>query len=722
MAILNIEDMILYGMSWTWANEVFSGASPTNKENNAAWLNTNLGVYTTPSNYPIDGPYWADSLVSSPYVRNSNITLGSNEFQLFGTQIQSGLKKSRNLPAAKIFNYIIHNNDQSNPFELRYPAIGVIRDENPKEDKVSAVKDFELYIDQSNIQYDEITIKPKDDDVSSTEGVISAQKSSVDSLVLPFSFQFVPGSTESHTFTYSTSQTASYTTTNGTTSSTSTSGETSFDVTNSITAEAGIKAGPVEATSGVSNSVSNGWSNAWSSMKEVNFSESSATSSTDELSYSVTIDPGSITKNKDGNYIYTHKVVQPDGTVITNTAGFIPAAYYTAHVTKSLTTINNNFSGVYEIGGGVGTLSDSEKVHIIAPSTSQALTAANNSNYSVIANIDGFDFENSNILGIDFSGSALGSANITTGWNVTFTENAAQSNDSSPNNSSAFKSLHNQSADLTTYDSSKLDGLGVSYTFHEDSTGTKSVTGSGYTDVVYASTLGTHAFSNFKESFLHGNDNADTFSLNKRNSGNSIDTFGGNDTLKVSSSQVVDLGSGDDKYIIRKNSTKSSQHQIHTGDGEDTLIINSLKSAFTITDFNPFLDQIKVGRGLDNDLLAAKLVPFEKKNKILDNAKINFFYDNDLIGTAYMINNDADFIEDLFDPLTHRSISKLNHKSYSQNRIRRTDSPFKAFEKSVNSGMAYSAPIVPERLKTPIFEYESDTLISQTTQAITEII
>jgi hypothetical protein len=282
--------------------------------------------------------------------------------------------------------------------------------------------------------------------------------------------------------------------------------------------------------------------------------------------------------------------------------------------------------------------------------------------------------------------------------------------------------LHNQSADLTTYDSSELDKLGVSYTFHEDSTGTKSVTGSGYTDVVYASTLGTHAFSNFKESFLHGNDNADTFTLNKRNSGNSIDTFGGNDTLKVSSSQVVDLGSGDDKYIIRKNSTKNSQHQIHSGDGEDTLIINSLNSVFTITDFNPFLDQIKVGRGLNNDLLAAKLVPFEKKNKILDNAKINFFYDDDLIGTAYMINNDADFIEDLFDPLTHRSISKLNRKSYSKNRIRRSDSPFKAFEKSVNSGMAYSAPIVPERLKTPIFEYESDTMNSQTTQAIAEII
>ena len=55
-------------------------------------------------------------------------------------------------------------------------------------------------------------------------------------------------------------------------------------------------------------------------------------------------------------------------------------------------------------------------------------------------------------------------------------------------------------------------------------------------------------------------------------------------------------------------------------------------------------------------------------------------------------------------------------------RIRRSDSPFKAFEKSVNSGMAYSAPIVPERLKTPIFEYESETLNSQATQAITEII
>ncbi len=306
-----------------------------------------------------------------------------------------------------------------------------------------------------------------------------------------------------------------------------------------------------------------------------------------------------------------------------------------------------------------------------------AIYNAEQANYGPANQVDtsGFDMNSETTnprMSLDFNGTAAATANVGADWILYYTENSALNAlyPSSSARSSARAKFDINHTELTDFDTTKVDDVGVHYEFHKQSKGRKSVSGTGDTDIVYTSKKGTYHFSNFTSSFLHGNFKADVYDLGKKHSGNSIYSFNGNDKVNASSSQTVNLGSGNDVYTIEANSRRNSLLQILTGEGNDKVIIKSAKARFTIADFDPFLDTGKVGKELDGVLFAAKLIPFEKGKKILDNVSIKFFYNGSPVGTAYL-SSDPEFIRDLIDPITHQNIYALNSTRYDREPIER---------------------------------------------------
>jgi len=650
-----------------------------------------------------------------PYRGTDSVSL-KPDFSLNGSNIANGLTgKSQ----AQTFNYLVDNNDASNPLELDFSGLRTKVTARNKEgvavQRLVSFNPFKLYLDDGDVDFNQIQFSPATKNVSISAPKVTIQHTSADSNPqATWPFTFYPGSQDSRTLTYPTSDTASYNTTNGSSTSNSSSKELSYGVTRTQTESLEIGAdGLGKAGIQDSKAVQSGWSNAWTSMNEVSFSKSSGKSSTNAVTSSITLMPGTAKLNpKNNSYIYTAEVEQPDGSFVSKSFGLVPALNYVAHIYRTISTLKSNLSGAYNINGGVGTLTDSVKGVSVSPSVQQALLAAKNAGYKSWEHMDlsGFDFQNSDKFGVDFTGTATGSSRIATSFLVKYAEasqanNAQSSVQANDNAQSSGQSkdnlpLHNQKFDLKDFDSTELDGLGVYHAFHEKSTGQKSVTGTGYEDLVHASSLGTHHFSKFKASMLHGNDAADTFNLAKKYSGNHISAFGGDDVVQAASSQTVDLGSGNDRYVIRRDAVKGSHHQMLTGDGKDTLWINRSDITFTIADFNPFLDQVRLGRGMKQKLLSARLVPFDGETKIIDNAQIDFYYGKKLIGTAHLDCSDPDVVNDLVDPFIHDKIDSLNSKSSKRNRVRDDDTAFEAFEKLVEKGIAYSRPILPDGLRS----------------------
>ena len=359
---------------------------------------------------------------------------------------------------------------------------------------------------------------------------------------------------------------------------------------------------------------------------------------------------------------------------------------------------------------------DNADSNTVSMTTAEALQSAINGSYDLVdgsglsSTTPPFGSLSYDKLDIEFNGTAAGHSSVETSFSVVYTQNscidANNSSTSSPtasecrvtssSGSSARTSsdLNTNHTDLNHFDTSKLDGLGVSHTFHKSTRGNKTISGTGHTYVVYASKKEKHHFSSFKDSYLH--DKSDKFVFSKNDSGNSIFALGGRDTVKSASSQTAHLGDGDDVYKISSNSDKGSLHQIFTGNGEDKLAINSPSSKFIIADFHPFDDIIKVGKSLDSNLLSAKLTPHAKGAKVIDNATIDFKYDGKHIGTAHL-EYDSDLINSLIDPVTHHQLYALNIVNCHSKSMHEEKDIYDMFNISVKNGTAYSGPMTSEK-------------------------
>lgn len=425
------------------------------------------------------------------------------------------------------------------------------------------------------------------------------------------SFQFKPGVMDQCSIQYSIEQGTTVTTTNGTESSSSNEQEASMDIDVGFEEDAepfgiGVKTS-LAVTSGYERSVEN--------LKSINFSKQSSSTKNSTTTETEIIEPGTATKNSDGNYPFKEEV------------------YYIASISQVQSNVNTPFMGDYKIGGdsaGVLIDSSSEK-NKVSMTPALALYTAFALNYNQVSgnDISSIGSIDPEFLTIDFHGTGSGLTVLSTGLTVKYAEDSSQgdSGDSSQDNSTntdgssqgdsgtdqipsarKFKKSSNVHTDLNEFDSTRLDRIGVHHVFPKKSLGSKSVSGTGHTDIVYASKKGRHTFKDFKNSFLHGNKNKDIYIFDKNSSGNSIEAFAGNDRIKSASTQDADLGAGDDTYKIMAKARPNSFHTFLSGDGYDKLVVASDKAEFRIGDFNPFMDKVIAGGSLKPELLTSKLV------------------------------------------------------------------------------------------------------------------
>ena len=701
MSLVNIEDAANYGQAWEWAYQVSTGqlmyAGPAY---NAFGYNQ---VYVYPG---------------LPEVGVSSLSLEDDSYSNNMTNILYGMVGG----GAKNFNYLATYNTKDDPISLK---AGTMKGAAYNKGGSNGFNTVELtLIPKTN----NIKISQNYADATISNGVIShSQKEQVDTYKF---FANVKPAKNGFSKLFLQTNSATYNTTKGTAQSKTISGQTSFSTTDSVSASVG--AGPFSAEA--SSSVTQGWQKAWSNMSSVSFSQGTGTKDTTSSGSTININPFGTADNSNFTYEYTTEVPQPDGSTQLVQTKFLIGAAYQANVIKTQHSINNNLSGSYTISGSMGTLSDSQSTGpnsrfggSINMSAADAIYKAASANYGLVNGnqpvhsltnygqpndyLSGFDLRKpapSSPTSIDFNGTAAGTSIVGNDFSVVYTEDASASSSKvssnrlesdSSNSASSSKVSSNRlesdssDIDLNKFDSTKEDGLGVSYTFREDSNGSKAISGTGDTDIAHASTNGEHTFSKFTDSFLHGNDNNDVFDLDRKASANSIFALGGNDKIKSSSSQTASMGEGNDIYVINSDAINSF-HQILLGNGEDEVIVDSAKAKFTIGDFNPFMDTVKVGASLEKDLLTGKLVPFENGKEILDNAKIQFYYDGSPIGVAF-ISNENDFIQDFVDPFKQQNIYKLNTDESNNKSLKDGLSAYEYFAVSVKEGFAYSRPTIP---------------------------
>ena len=683
MTLLNISDMADYGRAWLWASNVAKGKYKYNMTINYLYGSPRTATSIT------DGA--GASFGESPNWKGT-LSLKNDIYSNTMQDIGQGTLDSNN---AQDFSYVAKHNSKAEPIYLTNPV-------GSGENLVSFGNYAEVYLIKST---NTINYTPEDSDVKTTEGrVVHSQAAISSAPKAQNNFQFSPNTRNSFALGYKTGSTATYTTTNGTKQSTSTTTGTSFSTTDTFTASVGVEDVSSESAS---LSLTQGWSNSWTSMKEVDFSQANGNAKTEQVQMTKSISPEDDSLNAGGTYGYD--TIYENGRP-TNKIGFVPGVHYTATVIENTSTINNNLSGSYTIGGAMGFLKDNIYTGAttngdggsqfdvgggqVTPSVATAIYAAESANYSQSqpgrVDLSGFDLDSSyqdNPLQIKFNGTAVGSSKVISNWNVIYSENA-----DGGVKLLNYKKADSSDIDLNDFDTTKRDGLGVSFAFRDDSNGSKSISGTGHTDIAHASANGEHKFSKFTDSFLHGNDNDDVFDLDRKASGNSIFALGGDDKIKSSSSQTASMGEGNDVYTINSDATTNSLHQIHLGSGEDEVIVDSANAEFTIADFDPFMDTVKVGASLKKDLLTGKLVPFENGKEILDNAKIQFYYDGSPIGIAYL-STDADFIQHFVDPLTQQSLHMFNSAEFKDKLLKDGHSAYDYFANSVSTGVAYSRPL-----------------------------
>jgi hypothetical protein len=637
---------------------------------------------------------------------DGSISLKNNEYSISMQDIGQGTLSSG---GAQSFRFIVDAQTKENPIYLNNPDLSSVPYATH-----SVYNGTSVYFKTGP---NKISYTPKTVDATSTPGtIVHIQAGIADVGSTSNTFQFSPSNSAGTQlkFNITNSNSASYTTTNGTSSSTSSTTGTSFSTTDAVTASVGIKS----ASASASSSVTQAWSNSWTNIEEVNFSSSKDSKATNESSALSSIQPEATVENSDGTYGFNTVTNQPGGGSVTTTTGFVPGVWYKASITKTVSTIQNNLSGTYAIGGSMGYLQDDIYTGLttngdgggtynlgggsVSPSVADAIYAAARANYTQAAgiNIDGLNFISptpSPNLQIDFNGTAAGVSTINNNFTITYHEIQAPSTNSA--RSFRGSSTDSNYTNLSDFDTTSKDALGVHHEFDGDSKGKKTIVGSGHPDVVYGSKKSRHHFSKFTNSHLYGNKKADKFEFGKLSSGNSIHAFGGNDHVKSSSSQTASMGEGNDIYTINSNAKSKSLHRIKLGGGEDTVIVDSANAQFTIADFHPFMDTVKFGSSMDEDLLSAKLVPFEKGKKILDNAKIQFSYNDSPIGVAYL-SSDTDFIQELVDPVTHQSMLILNSAEFKNKHFNNDFSAYKQFANAVKTGVAYSKPLAPNDWET----------------------
>ena len=263
-------------------------------------------------------------------------TINLQNFYITGGEISTNLKL---LDIANNFDYMMKYHTSSNPLILKnpnVPALILFKNGNGFSDlPYNSSPDptsFPVTINSSGFTPGNITYKTDGAGLQFSPSQITISQNQIETGAgASYTFQFLPGDQTSATLSFTTANTAGYTTTNGTSDSTTQSKSPNFSVSAAVSAEVDA----LLAKSSATLTTTAGYENAWSKMQSINFSESSNESTTDTVTNSITVKPGTATKNSDGTYTYTQSEINNNGKVTTYSNGFIPALWYTAHITKN---------------------------------------------------------------------------------------------------------------------------------------------------------------------------------------------------------------------------------------------------------------------------------------------------------------------------------------------------------------------------------------------------
>lgn len=481
-------------------------------------------------------------------------------------------------------------------------------------------------------------------------------------------FTFIPGAQQTLKLSQKNTNSINTSTTNGTSNSSGNSQTASLQITNTTkvwqnnripTAIPGVF---VTKSSSVETTVRAGWSGTWDSKNSQNFSETSSTTSGEETSFDVTVPFGTAVQNSDGEYRYTYTASGPDG----DSSGgltFVPGRQYSISIVYLPTTVVNTIQGTYSIAGNPGTIRDNYG-NVISLTAAEAIHYANARKGSQVLNYDasGIGSLSADRRSLAYTGTATAGTRINSLYTVVVTEvgDVSDALVSSTNQGALQKQSESSDRPYARFDLSRVDSdlddpYGVSMQMATADNETATVVGTGSTDVVRASSNGVHTYKNFRDSIIYGNNQADTFILDDDDSGNSIHTFQGDDSVVTSSSQVAGLGKGNDQYVINGG----RGHHITLGMGNDKVIINDVDNIeFDINDFDFAEDTILLASDLNTNLLTARFVQEDIGSEW--SSFVEFAYAGDFIGRAHILDNRSGAVDDLQDVDKMLEIAFLN--------------------------------------------------------------
>jgi hypothetical protein len=349
-----------------------------------------------------------------------------------------------------------------------------------------------------------------------------------------FTFQFIPGATQSITETYQTGTTISNTVTNGITNTNTTT--TSTTETTGVTVTGTLPG----ASASVNQSVAQAWTQQEATAISYTNSETNTVNTNTTTSVIVNVD--SATPNSSGQYVYTNSAG--------NTFTLVPGNYYVVEIQIDTTSYSTPVPNTYNIYGGNMTLVQSLFV-TVTENVQAAINSANTYGYSQYSGVDpsNFSYETNPISQAVYTG-LVSSASVT-GTNasvlilpVATTATAA----STPSTSATSTTTLSMMASPNVVDVTNLD-LRAAAQKLSSSHG------------IYYNNIGLENELSKLGVEISGHDHA------------SVKVGNLDYTLKNFSNSNISTGSGDNRVIIN---AKDINNSINLGSGNNEIDLNGL--------------------------------------------------------------------------------------------------------------------------------------------------
>lgn len=592
-----------------------------------------------------------------------------------------------------------------------------------------------------NFEFSTGSVTTNPHQVESTSGSVNAE------------WMFIPGSKEAATtFTTSDSQTVTEETQKGAVIESGVEYGKGGSMTFGMEAKAGVNFKVFEAGGSLNTTLENNWSQTWSSKNSMSSVSTKGIAAESTSSTSVTFDPSG-TQKVDGAYFHTveieEEVVDENGNVSktpkTIEVGYEPYATYRTSIVRTLADTQILMKGKFQIddqgGGGIGTVrvdysSGSGQPKKLLGVTDLSVQAA--LKRALEHGGDHIDLEDE--LGLDASTidfsrynqnnadplifTSTIDAGTTHAYNYSVVTEKIKDSQYTPveNEESKWPNLNIinlipsikspsyraplfRSKDYIEPTDEYLDSLGYYLEIDEIRPEGKRIEIEGDSNVNTVQLDSSEeqvAVKGFENSFITGNDDANKLIVRASSESNSINMNGGDDTISSRGDNFIDMGEGHDKVVY-----SGGQTEFVLGSGQDSFQINKAKASFLIDDYNPIDDFVFVGKGLDPNLLTAKLKDYVVKeeryedDKILDH-KVQFKYDDKEIGTARV-----DFMDDKVDDLIFNKArlhvygalnsSAIDYKGFMDYLYSEDFTYSKAFEKlMLTSGLFKGGLVTPE--------------------------